>query len=268
MKRSSAVRSRPSTRSDRGHVLSGRPRSSFWAVSHRRSTAGGCARPPPLVNCSALAPGHRLHREQLIAALWPDRAPAAGANNLHQALHVARRQFGPDALEAPRRRGRALGVDRRRRVPAPRRSPPSLRPSPPRAAAALYTGPLLPGGPLRGVDRARRVVSCRGSTTSWRGWPVRGTAGRVSAARAPAASAPGWALPCPRRLPYEPTAFIGREPSSPRSRGCCGAGRWSRSRDQRAPVRRGSPSRRRRASAGGSATASGSSSWPRSPSRS
>lgn len=34
-----------------------------------------------------------MHREQAIAVLWPDRAPAAAANNLHQALHVARRQL-------------------------------------------------------------------------------------------------------------------------------------------------------------------------------
>jgi DNA-binding SARP family transcriptional activator len=46
-----------------------------------------------LVKLLALAPGHRLHREQVIAVLWPDRAPEAAANNLHQVLHVARRQL-------------------------------------------------------------------------------------------------------------------------------------------------------------------------------
>jgi predicted ATPase len=46
-----------------------------------------------LVKLLALAPGHRLHREQVIAVLWPDRPPAAAANNLHQVLHVARRQL-------------------------------------------------------------------------------------------------------------------------------------------------------------------------------
>ena len=47
-----------------------------------------------LVKLLALAPGHRLHREQVIELLWPDLASDAAANNLHQALHVARRQLG------------------------------------------------------------------------------------------------------------------------------------------------------------------------------
>ena len=43
-----------------------------------------------LVKLLALAPGHRLHREQVMAVLWPGRPPPAAANNLHQVLHVAR----------------------------------------------------------------------------------------------------------------------------------------------------------------------------------
>ena len=58
-----------------------------------------------LVKLLALAPGHRLHREQVMAVLWPDRAPEAAANNLHQVLHVARRQLdggaGGTAVPAP-----------------------------------------------------------------------------------------------------------------------------------------------------------------------
>jgi DNA-binding SARP family transcriptional activator len=41
----------------------------------------------------ALAPRHRLHRERVIVVLWPARDPAAAENNLHQVLHVARRQL-------------------------------------------------------------------------------------------------------------------------------------------------------------------------------
>jgi predicted ATPase len=52
-----------------------------------------------LVKLLALAPGHRLHREQLMDALWPDLDPAAAANNLHQVVHVARRALGADAIE-------------------------------------------------------------------------------------------------------------------------------------------------------------------------
>lgn len=39
----------------------------------------------------ALTPGHRLHRDQVYELLWPDRDPAAAANNLHQVLHAVRR---------------------------------------------------------------------------------------------------------------------------------------------------------------------------------
>ncbi|HEU5419800.1 MAG TPA: BTAD domain-containing putative transcriptional regulator [Streptosporangiaceae bacterium] len=39
----------------------------------------------------ALSPGHRRHRDDVIEALWPDRGIESGLNNLHQALHIARR---------------------------------------------------------------------------------------------------------------------------------------------------------------------------------
>src|SRR3954467_1514649 len=51
-----------------------------------------------LVKLLALAPGHQLHREVLIDELWPDVDIAAGSNNLHQALHAARRVTGPEHL--------------------------------------------------------------------------------------------------------------------------------------------------------------------------
>jgi hypothetical protein len=51
-----------------------------------------------LVKLLALAPGHRLHREQAMDLLWRDRAPAAAANNLHQAVYVARRALNGSAI--------------------------------------------------------------------------------------------------------------------------------------------------------------------------
>jgi len=50
-----------------------------------------------LVKLLALAPGHRLHREQAMDALWPDLGKKAASNNLRQALHAARKALDPTA---------------------------------------------------------------------------------------------------------------------------------------------------------------------------
>lgn len=52
-------------------------------------------KPAGIIKLLALADSHRLHREQVLDALWPDRAPRAAANNLHQTLYVARRTLDP-----------------------------------------------------------------------------------------------------------------------------------------------------------------------------
>jgi predicted ATPase len=51
-----------------------------------------------LVKLLALADGHRLHREQAMDALWPDRGPDSAGNNLNQAVHAARRALGAEAI--------------------------------------------------------------------------------------------------------------------------------------------------------------------------
>jgi predicted ATPase len=51
-----------------------------------------------LVKLLALAPERRLHREQAMDALWPERSPGSAANNLYQAVHAARRALGQDAI--------------------------------------------------------------------------------------------------------------------------------------------------------------------------
>jgi DNA-binding SARP family transcriptional activator len=48
-------------------------------------------KPAALVKLLALAPRHRLHREQAMDALWPELPPAPAAANLRKALHNARR---------------------------------------------------------------------------------------------------------------------------------------------------------------------------------
>ena len=49
-----------------------------------------------LVKILALAPGHRLHREQVMDLLWPDESPDRSAPRLHKAAHFARRAAGRD----------------------------------------------------------------------------------------------------------------------------------------------------------------------------
>jgi DNA-binding SARP family transcriptional activator len=48
-------------------------------------------KPAAAVKLLALAPRHKLHREQMMDALWPELQPAAAAANLRKALHHARR---------------------------------------------------------------------------------------------------------------------------------------------------------------------------------
>src|SRR5215203_4288368 len=44
-----------------------------------------------LLKLLALAPGHRLHREQVMDLFWPDSGRKASSNNLRRVLHSARR---------------------------------------------------------------------------------------------------------------------------------------------------------------------------------
>jgi DNA-binding SARP family transcriptional activator len=64
------------------------------AAAWRRSKAAG------LVKLLALAPGHRLQREQAMDVLWPELAPAAAAANLRKAVHYARRAVDVDGGES------------------------------------------------------------------------------------------------------------------------------------------------------------------------
>jgi predicted ATPase/DNA-binding SARP family transcriptional activator/DNA-binding CsgD family transcriptional regulator len=106
-----------------------------------------------LIKLLALAPGHRMHREQAMDLLWPDSGRRSASNNLRSVLHAARKVLDPnvgfiylasegkslalcpegdlwvdvDAFEA------ALATARRTREPAAYR-----------AALGLYAGELLP----------------------------------------------------------------------------------------------------------------------------
>jgi predicted ATPase/DNA-binding SARP family transcriptional activator/DNA-binding CsgD family transcriptional regulator/Flp pilus assembly protein TadD len=50
-----------------------------------------------LVKLLALAPGHRLHREQAMSILWPDSGRKAASNSLRSTLHAARNVLDPAA---------------------------------------------------------------------------------------------------------------------------------------------------------------------------
>ena len=47
-----------------------------------------------LVKLLALAPQHRLHREEAMESLWPDLGPEAEAANLRKAVYYARQSLG------------------------------------------------------------------------------------------------------------------------------------------------------------------------------
>ena len=51
-----------------------------------------------LIKLLALAPGHHLHREQVMETLWPDLGMQKASNNLHYALHTVRRALEPSAM--------------------------------------------------------------------------------------------------------------------------------------------------------------------------
>lgn len=49
-----------------------------------------------LVKLLALHDRHQAHREQVMSLLWPDLDNASGSNNLHKAIHIARRTLEPE----------------------------------------------------------------------------------------------------------------------------------------------------------------------------
>src|SRR3954468_22443954 len=110
-----------------------------------------------LVKLLALASGHRLHREQAMDVLWGDRPPAAAANNLHQAVHVARRALGPGAIEV---RDELLSLAARVDVDQLELAAAYARrvgtPGAYGAALALYSGELLPENRYDDWAEARR----------------------------------------------------------------------------------------------------------------
>jgi DNA-binding SARP family transcriptional activator/class 3 adenylate cyclase len=81
----------------------------LWLLGGFRAEVGGQAVPErrwhrrkacSLVKLLALAPRHRLHREQLMDILWPDLPRDAAGANLRKAVHFARQAIGAEALRS------------------------------------------------------------------------------------------------------------------------------------------------------------------------
>ena len=148
-----------------------------------------------LVKLLALAPGRRLHREQAMDVLWGDRDPASAANNLNQAVHVARRALGAGAIEVRDETLRLVAdVDADRFETAALEARRAGTPAAYRAALALYGGELLPENRYDDWAAGRRT--------------------ELDRLYAEITEALG-ALPSPKRvapeLPAEASSFVGRE---------------------------------------------------------
>ena len=118
-----------------------------------------------LVKLLALAPRHRLHREQIMDALWPDSGKRAASNSLRKTLHAARRALDPaggsrylasenDSLVlCP---GSSLWVDVDAFEEAAATARREHEPAAYRAALDLYAGDLLPEDRYEGWAEERR----------------------------------------------------------------------------------------------------------------
>lgn len=136
-----------------GVEVDGRPvPASAWR--HRRGA--------DLVKLLGISPGHRLHREQVMDALWPDLSPEAAAANLRKAVHYARRALGSEGSVSTEGSmielwpGPGLSVDLDRFEEAAGAAARSADPTESATASKLFTGELLPEDPYAGWSSAAR----------------------------------------------------------------------------------------------------------------
>ena len=108
-----------------------------------------------LTKVLALAPGHALHREQIMDLLWPELGKRAATNNLRGSLHAARRALAAESAAGSRYLaskeervalcpGVELWVDVEAFEEAAAAARRSREPGAYRAALDLYGGELLP----------------------------------------------------------------------------------------------------------------------------
>ena len=109
----------------------------------------------PSLKLLALAPGHQLHREQVMDLLWPHLGRRAATNNLRGSLYAARTALASDPVVASRylaSKGERIAlcpevelwVDVETFEEAASAARRSREPATYRAAIDLYAGDLLP----------------------------------------------------------------------------------------------------------------------------
>jgi predicted ATPase/DNA-binding SARP family transcriptional activator len=153
-------------------------RVSIWLLGGFRVSRGAAVidaaawrlrRAAALVKVLALAPGHRLHREQVIDALWPGTALQSASNSLHQVLYFVRRtvervlagaaaealvRLDGDAIALGGSGGVWTDVDAFEAAAVAARG--SSDPAAIRDALRLYVGDLLPDDPYEDWAQAPR----------------------------------------------------------------------------------------------------------------
>jgi len=103
-----------------------------------------------VVKLLALAPAHRMHRTQVMEALWPESDPEASGTNLRKAMHFARLAIGDERSIVNERGVLVLWSDARletdveRFEAAAKQALDGRDQAACRAAAVLYGGDLLP----------------------------------------------------------------------------------------------------------------------------
>ena len=125
-----------------------------------------------LVKLLALAPGHRMHREQVMDALWPSLGVDAAGANLRKAVHFARRTLGSDDAIAVAGSTVALFPDAALTVDAERFA--EAAHDDPQRAGRLYAGELLPHDPYEPWaedHRARLRLLASGALKAAGEWP-------------------------------------------------------------------------------------------------
>ncbi len=122
-----------------------------------------------LMKVLALAPGHRLHREQAMDLLWPDSGKKAASNNLRYTLHVLRKTLATNPAAGFRYLASEdeslvmcpngeLWVDVEAFEKAAATGRRAQDPAAYRAALDLYGGELLPGDRYENWAEGRREV--------------------------------------------------------------------------------------------------------------